>query len=360
MTGHKILLKIWIILCTLADAQKKVQHLNRIVAEGRNDRRARKEAEDTVKELQEERESARFKSEQALEAARAANALVIREAQLYIEKAENANAQIILEAQQQVERAVSASLCSSGRERELIEQKMDELLDEVRSMKHQKEEAIQDAAQAPEEDTQARQETAQPQREATPARGEAAEAKAQAQAPARGPTSQRSAQARSTAVKWVRAEHEGGPLLAHEQARDVLEGVCSNQAVNVVMIFGAARQGKSFLMNAMTGFDDLFRVSPESHPCTAGADLSPILMALPDFERGGGAPFHPSSGSAHPTIAFVDMEGLGDKSGEHHVRLATPFLIVSKVRKFWIQSVAVNRAVLPCSQPDWFSALRTL
>ncbi|CAM9395147.1 unnamed protein product, partial [Ectocarpus fasciculatus] len=85
-------------------------------------------------------------------------------------------------------------------------------------------------------------------------------------------------------------------------------------------------------MNALTGVDNLFHVSPEPSACTAGADLSPILMGLPDFKRGSRvAAAHHDSGSAHPTIAFVDMEGLGDKSGEHHVRLATPFLIISKV-----------------------------
>lgn len=323
----------------MTDAQKKVQHLNRIVAEGRNDRRARKEAEQMVKELQEERDSARSKSEQALKAARDAHEFAIREAQQHIEKAENANAQIMLEAQRQVERAVAACLSDKG-ERELVEEKLDELLAEVRNMKHQKEEAIQDAAQDLEEATQARQEATPDRQETTQARRESTEAKAPIRVPARGSTSQGSARNCPDVVKWVRAEHEGGRLTANDRARDVLDGVGGNQAVNVVMIFGAARQGKSFLMNALTGFDHLFPVSPEPFPCTAGVDLSPIVMALPDFERGGGTPFHPSSGSAHPTIAFVDMEGLGDKNPEHHVRLATPFLIVSKVRNFQTSNCA--------------------
>lgn len=317
------------------DAQIKVRDLNQIVAEGRNDRRARKEAEELVKELQEERTTARFMSEQALEMARDATALVIQEAQQHIERAENANAQIIREAQQQVERAMAASV-NDRHERERIEKKMEKLLTEVRNMKHQKEEAIQAAAQsleeakqprqettqarqeatqARQEDTQARQEATQARQEYTGAPREAAEAKAQAQVPAtRGSASQRLARNNSRAVKWVRVEHEGGPLLPDEQARDVLERGCSSQAVNVLLIFGKARQGKSFLMNALTGVDDMFPVSPQVLPCTAGADLSPIFMDMPDFETGRGAPSRPTSGSAHPKIAFVDMEGLGDKN----------------------------------------------
>eukprot|EP00752_Nemacystus_decipiens_P015572 g13895.t1 len=332
----------------LEDAQKKVLHLNRIVEEGRDERRARREAQATVRELQEERDSARSKSEQALQAAREAHALAIEEAQHHIEKVENANAQIILEAQQQVERAVAASLTDereTERERGVTEQKLDQLLAEVRNMKNQTEAAIhsaarshettslarQDAHQARQDASQARQEATQARQDASQARQEATEAKAQAQVPTRGATPRRLARNSLSAVKWVRVEHEGGPLVTNEQARNALEGARGDQVVNVLTIFGAARQGKSFLMNALAGVDDIFPVSPEAVACTAGADLSPTLMALPDFERGGGVPAHPTSGSPHPKIAFVDMEGQGDKSAEHSIRLATPFLIVSKV-----------------------------
>lgn len=333
-----------------------MQNLNRIVAEGQNDRRARKEAEHTIKQLQEEAESARLKSERALEAARDAHALAVQDAQKSIEKAENANAQILSEARQQMERAVAASL-NDQPQRDLSEQKMAELLNEVRNTKDRIEEAIQDATQTRRETTQAHQEATQARQETTrtlPGAGHGRQATAhavqditqgrreaaevEAQIPVRGEesTSQRVAQNRATAVKWVEAKSEGGPLSANKQAGEVLEGVPSNQVVNVLTILGASKQGKSFLMNALTGVDNLFHVSPEASACTAGADLSPILMALPDFQRGSRDPVHPYSGSAHPTIAFVDMEGLGDKSGEHHVRLATPFLIVSKVKTIYL------------------------
>ncbi|CAN0359647.1 unnamed protein product, partial [Scytosiphon promiscuus] len=135
----------------------------------------------------------------------------------------------------------------------------------------------------------------------------------------------------STAVKWVLADREGGPLRARSEAAQILMDVPDGQVLNVVTILGAARHGKSFLMNALTGCDNVFPVSPEVHPCTAGADLSPILMPLSDFAKGGGVSKSlRQSPSSQPTIALVDMEGQGDKSTEHGVRLATTFLVVSK------------------------------
>lgn len=137
----------------------------------------------------------------------------------------------------------------------------------------------------------------------------------------------------SSAVKWV-LEHEAEELRTTEEAGGLLSAVHEDQAINVLTIVSAAKQGKSFLMNALTGSDNVFPVSPEPTACTAGADLSPILMSLPEFEQGGdGGVATSSSCQPHPTIAFVDMEGQGDKSPEHDVRLETPFLLVSKVSR---------------------------
>lgn len=75
--------------------------------------------------------------------------------------------------------------------------------------------------------------------------------------------------------------------------------------------------------------------SPDRKPrCRAGqgADLSPILLPLPVFARGsGGSARRTPPAPGQPAIAFVDMEGQGDKSTEHGVRLATTFLLISKV-----------------------------
>lgn len=142
----------------------------------------------------------------------------------------------------------------------------------------------------------------------------------------------------STAVKWVAAKHEGGALGAREEALAVLKEVEPRMPLNVVTVLGPARRGKSFLMNALTGGSGVFTVSPAAVPCTAGADLSPILMPLPSFaEEGRDNLDRSSSTSVPPTIAFVDMEGQGDKSTEHGVRLATTFLVISKVKSIKVR-----------------------
>ncbi|CAM9142734.1 unnamed protein product [Ectocarpus sp. 8 AP-2014] len=136
----------------------------------------------------------------------------------------------------------------------------------------------------------------------------------------------------STAIKWVLAENEAGPLRATEEAGGVLAGVPQGQPLNIVTIVGNARKGKSFLMNQLTGHDAMFRASAKTEPCTAGADLSSIVMSLTDFRRGSDSSSRASGLSpSEPAIVFVDMEGQGDKSTDHDVRLATPFLLVSKV-----------------------------
>lgn len=133
----------------------------------------------------------------------------------------------------------------------------------------------------------------------------------------------------SDAVNWVAVQ--SGMLRASEEARDRVAGIRGGQPLNIVTILGAARHGKSFLMNALTGVDNVFRVSPDVVPCTAGADLSPILMPLPEFEGGGrGSNSFDLSIAPQPTVAFVDMEGQGDQATGHDVRLATPFLLLSQ------------------------------
>lgn len=125
-----------------------------------------------------------------------------------------------------------------------------------------------------------------------------------------------------------------GLLFNTGKAREILAKIREDEPLNLLTVIGAAKCGKSFLMNALTGFDNMFPVSPGAAPCTVGADLSPILMPLSDFRRGGGdrkssvIPALPE-----PTIVFSDMEGQGDQSAEHDTRLATPFLLLSQASK---------------------------
>lgn len=131
-------------------------------------------------------------------------------------------------------------------------------------------------------------------------------------------------------VKWVAAD--SGLLRVAEEARDVLVDIPNGQRLSIVTVVGSARQGKSFLMNALTGSDTMFRVSPEVCPCTAGADLSPDILPLSNFiSLGSNYPRAPPVNSSDPMIGFVDMEGQGDRSAERDVRLATPFLLISQV-----------------------------
>ena len=53
------------------------------------------------------------------------------------------------------------------------------------------------------------------------------------------------------------------PVMAVNQAtvKGVLEPLGDKEAVNLVAIFGAARGGKSFLMNQLAGQDDIFKIS---------------------------------------------------------------------------------------------------
>lgn len=137
----------------------------------------------------------------------------------------------------------------------------------------------------------------------------------------------------ASAAKWVAVKD--GQLHTTGEAREILMEVREDEPLNLLTVFGAAKCGKSFLMNALTGFDNMFPVSPGVTPCTAGADLSPILMPLSSFRRGGGRTDNSPvvSASPEPTIVFSDMEGQGDQSAEHDTRLAIPFLLLSQASK---------------------------
>ena len=100
---------------------------------------------------------------------------------------------------------------------------------------------------------------------------------------------------------------------------------------NLVSIFGAARQGKSFLMNCLMGRQDTFRISNARDPCTEGIDLSRSTMPLRDFSTvGGGMPQDPVTGVSSMRIGFVDAEGQGDRDVNYDARLASPVLLTSR------------------------------
>lgn len=69
------------------------------------------------------------------------------------------------------------------------------------------------------------------------------------------------------AASWITMKDPAGgrgePVMTVNQATvdGVLNKLGDEKAVNVVAIFGAARGGKSFLMNQLAGQDDVFKIS---------------------------------------------------------------------------------------------------
>lgn len=146
--------------------------------------------------------------------------------------------------------------------------------------------------------------------------------------------------ARDSAKKWVSTSR--GKLVVSSAGDSVLRTIPTAAPVNLVSIVGPARNGKSSLMNAVIGDGDTFKMSAAVKPCTEGGDLSPYTARLSDFElkdvgKGGVGRERGASTSSYGDldvdafVAFADVEGHGDESIEHDVRLATPFLLLSKV-----------------------------
>ena len=136
-----------------------------------------------------------------------------------------------------------------------------------------------------------------------------------------------------------------------------------DQPLHLVSVFGAARQGKSFLMNALSGMDGVFKVSNALEPCTQGIDVSTSTLSLEKFRAvgGGGAPaagggllsWLPGWGPAAPPeaasggddlVGFCDAEGQGDRDVRYDARLVCPALLASRCVIFnWKDSLQKDR-----------------
>jgi hypothetical protein len=121
-------------------------------------------------------------------------------------------------------------------------------------------------------------------------------------------------------------------LTVNPAAQDMLQEKGQHQPLNLLCIFGAARQGKSFLMNLLAGTEELFRISNADTPCTEGVDISSHFMDLGDFSALNGCPrlqcIH------RITVGFVDAEGQGDRDMAYDTVLVSPVLLTSKVVVF--------------------------
>ncbi|CAN0237949.1 unnamed protein product, partial [Ectocarpus sp. 4 AP-2014] len=126
-------------------------------------------------------------------------------------------------------------------------------------------------------------------------------------------------------------------LVVSPAGDSVLGRIPTAAPVNLVSIVGPAKSGKSSLMNAVIGDGDTFKMSTAVKPCTEGGDLSPCTVRLSEFAFKNGCVLACRDPSDDPYVVFADVEGQGDESVDHDVRLATPFLLLSKVTIFnWL------------------------
>ncbi len=110
---------------------------------------------------------------------------------------------------------------------------------------------------------------------------------------------------------------------------DVISKIFSkvqNEHCNIISIFGRARQGKSFLMNCISGERAIFTVSNEKDPCTQGIDISDKWVDVNNFSKiDGGVEVDGAI-----KVGFVDAEGQGDKNVTYDATLVCPILLASK------------------------------
>jgi len=117
-------------------------------------------------------------------------------------------------------------------------------------------------------------------------------------------------------------------LVVHD-VRQVFTQI-SNQQINLISIFGRARQGKSFLMNCLAGEKEIFRISNEKESCTQGIDISDKWINLSAFESIDNPANQRIAKSSNIKVGFIDAEGQGDKDVSYDANLVCPILLVSK------------------------------
>lgn len=137
----------------------------------------------------------------------------------------------------------------------------------------------------------------------------------------------------TTSLKWVSAENGN---LVHHNADQIFTQELRTSPINLISIFGRARQGKSFMMNCLSGEREVFRVSNEKDSCTQGIDVSSKFIGIREFSRiDGGTQLDTSSEvTSSIKIGFLDAEGQGDRDISYDSRLACPALLCSKVVLF--------------------------
>lgn len=129
-----------------------------------------------------------------------------------------------------------------------------------------------------------------------------------------------------SSYKWITTETtaEGRVLKAHDMEH--VFRTLESSPLNLISIFGRARQGKSFLMNCLAGEEQIFKISNEKESCTQGIDISDKWLSVTDFSKVYGG--SPCEGELQ--IGFVDAEGQGDRDVAYDANLVCPILLASK------------------------------
>lgn len=126
--------------------------------------------------------------------------------------------------------------------------------------------------------------------------------------------------------KWITTERkaDGQQLVANKV--DHVYKTLGSSPCNLISIFGRARQGKSFLMNCLSGEEKIFQISNEKESCTQGIDISEKWMTVTEFSKVDGG----TSCEGKTKIGFVDAEGQGDRDVSYDANLVCPILLASK------------------------------
>ena len=146
---------------------------------------------------------------------------------------------------------------------------------------------------------------------------------------------------------WIQIDAHGRMSVDDRAATSVLAPLGDVDPLNLISIFGAARQGKSFLMNCLAGREGTFKISNDRDPCTQGIDISRTTVPLREFaSMDGGAAVAPVAGASALRVGFVDAEGQGDRDVNYDARLASPVLLMSRCVIFnWKDSLQKDRII---------------
>lgn len=176
--------------------------------------------------------------------------------------------------------------------------------------------------------------------------------------PQSGVVKRSAADSACSSVHWLSVEtdeKEARVVCDQRAAKEVLSKCSDTTPLNLISIFGAARQGKSFLMNMLAGEDRLFKISSSQDPCTQGVDISRKVVSWGAFHRRDGIALKEkpdrrslanATSETAPKIAFVDVEGQGDRDLTYDANLVCPVVLTSRCVLFnWKDSLQRDRVL---------------